>query len=70
MLGTTATSVKGLLQRARATLGGGGGGGGLAGGSAGSPAGGSATERELAERFARAAQDQRDNRAYLSARGL
>ena len=23
-----------------------------------------------AERFARAAQDQRDNRAYLSARGL
>jgi RNA polymerase sigma-70 factor (TIGR02960 family) len=64
MLGTTATSVKGLLQRARAALGadggpGGRGGrgalaGGSAGGSAGSPAGGSAAERELAERFARA----------------
>jgi ketosteroid isomerase-like protein len=57
MLGTTVTSVKGLLQRARAALAADGrsaGPGSPTGGLAGGPVGGSATERELAERFARA----------------
>jgi RNA polymerase sigma-70 factor (ECF subfamily) len=48
MLGATATSVKGLLQRARATLAQAGPAG------EGGPAAGSAAERELAGRFARA----------------